>query len=468
MDYIKLTQDVLSVEEITGLITNPSCGAISLFVGTTRNNFQGKNVVRLEYEAYHEMAEKEMGKLIKEARNKWSLKHIALYHRLGLVPVTESSVIVAVSSEHRRESLDAVSFLIDNLKANVPIWKKEVYSDGSDDWKKNKECVWVKEEDGQDTVDKIINNNKRSLNDDNRDINEPPTKKVKEELDPDSQSEVPVNTVKSSEAAPEKNTSTQEEKPLTQTPRAKLDVDPNFVQIVASKQELDRRIAAFQQRKREELDVLNVQEFCVLSGGASSISSCARTSAIVLRSKGSNSHLKMTHVVNDWGPQTLGYDPGSLSTNNIPTNEGLKQEHRNSSSNGSSREGSVDPGCCSVKDTFNNSKHKRQAVDTQEPNTLPIGVEERLHSLEDHLKLIPGAPVPRDVYARLKAVEDRVLHLESISPEYFRNKEILLPMTSSRQKEIKAAEDDLSIEELDRKLYELKRKLKHRQISQVL
>ncbi|KAG7163736.1 Molybdopterin synthase catalytic subunit-like [Homarus americanus] len=160
MDYIKLTQDVLSVEEITGLITNPSCGAISLFVGTTRNNFQGKNVVRLEYEAYHEMAEKEMGKLIKEARNKWSLKHIALYHRLGLVPVTESSVIVAVSSEHRRESLDAVSFLIDNLKANVPIWKKEVYSDGSDDWKKNKECVWVKEEDGQDTVDKIINNNK--------------------------------------------------------------------------------------------------------------------------------------------------------------------------------------------------------------------------------------------------------------------------------------------------------------------
>lgn len=60
------------------------------------------------------------------------------------MPVTESSVIVAVSSEHRRESLDAVSFLIDSLKASVPIWKKEVYSDGSDEWKKNKECIWMK------------------------------------------------------------------------------------------------------------------------------------------------------------------------------------------------------------------------------------------------------------------------------------------------------------------------------------
>lgn len=163
MDHIKLTLNILSVEQVTTLVTDPSCGAISLFVGTTRDTFQGKNVVRLEYESYQEMAEKEMYKLCKEAREKWSLKHIAIHHRLGLVPVTESSVIVAVSSKHRRECLDAVSFLIDSLKANVPIWKKEVYSDGSGDWKKNKECTWVKKEDipnKSSSLKETVNNNK--------------------------------------------------------------------------------------------------------------------------------------------------------------------------------------------------------------------------------------------------------------------------------------------------------------------
>lgn len=82
--------------------------------------------------------------------------------RLGLVPVTESSVIVAVSSEHRRESLDAVTFLIDGLKAKVPIWKKELYSDGSGDWKRNKECVWGTDKKTDSAVNnkEIMNNNK--------------------------------------------------------------------------------------------------------------------------------------------------------------------------------------------------------------------------------------------------------------------------------------------------------------------
>lgn len=157
MDFIKLTHEVLSVEEATALVTHPSCGAVSLFIGTTRDNFEGKDVVQLAYEAYEEMADKEMRKLCAEARGKWNLKHIALHHRLGLVPVTESSIIVAVSSEHRRESLDAVSFLIDSLKAKVPIWKKELYHDGSSDWKRNKECVWGA--DKEETVAAVNNNN---------------------------------------------------------------------------------------------------------------------------------------------------------------------------------------------------------------------------------------------------------------------------------------------------------------------
>lgn len=71
------------------------------------------------------------------------MKTLSLLPRLDVVPVTESSVIIAVSSVHRRESLEAVSFLIDELKANVPIWKKEIYNNGSGDWKKNKECQWA-------------------------------------------------------------------------------------------------------------------------------------------------------------------------------------------------------------------------------------------------------------------------------------------------------------------------------------
>ncbi|XP_063607989.1 molybdopterin synthase catalytic subunit-like [Penaeus indicus] len=146
MDHIKLTQEVLSTGEVADAVTDPSCGAVSLFVGTTRNNFQGRRVVRLEYEAYEEMAEKEMRAICRLAREKWNIKHIAIYHRMGVVPVLESSVIIAVSSTHRRESLEATSFLIDELKARVPIWKKEMYDDGGGDWKKNKECAWNKEE----------------------------------------------------------------------------------------------------------------------------------------------------------------------------------------------------------------------------------------------------------------------------------------------------------------------------------
>ncbi|CAL4171817.1 unnamed protein product, partial [Meganyctiphanes norvegica] len=144
MDHIKLTNEPLCISTINELITSEDCGALSYFVGTTRNHFQGRHVLRLEYEAYNEMAEKEMMKLCKQARNNWSLKHVALHHRLGVVPVKEASVIVAASSEHRKESLEAVSFLIDGIKTSVPIWKKEIYDDGKGDWKENKECTWSK------------------------------------------------------------------------------------------------------------------------------------------------------------------------------------------------------------------------------------------------------------------------------------------------------------------------------------
>jgi len=149
MDLIKITPSQLDVGAISSSVTEVCTGATSLFVGTTRDNFQGKKVVRLEYEAYEGMARKELAKLCQEVRSKWPGIHkIAIHHRLGVVEVTQASVVIAVSSPHRRDSLEAVQFAIDKLKQTVPIWKKEIYAEGEDAWKENQECRWRSEDSG--------------------------------------------------------------------------------------------------------------------------------------------------------------------------------------------------------------------------------------------------------------------------------------------------------------------------------
>ena len=97
----------------------------------------------MEYEAYEPMALKEMYKLCSNIRSQWNVHNIAIHHRLGEVPVKEASVVIAVSSPHRKESLRAVEYAIDALKASVPIWKKEIYDNNTADWKENKECSWT-------------------------------------------------------------------------------------------------------------------------------------------------------------------------------------------------------------------------------------------------------------------------------------------------------------------------------------
>lgn len=146
-DFIRVSPEKLSADEVSQLVVSPSCGAVSLFIGTTRNHFEGKKVVSLEYEAYASMAEMEIKKILSDIRQKWpTVKHIAVHHRLGLVPVTEASVAIAVSSPHRNDSLDAVKYCINVLKATVPIWKKEMFEEGDCTWKENKECFWKKED----------------------------------------------------------------------------------------------------------------------------------------------------------------------------------------------------------------------------------------------------------------------------------------------------------------------------------
>mmetsp|Transcript_27524 Transcript_27524/g.61491 ORF Transcript_27524/g.61491 Transcript_27524/m.61491 type:complete len:184 (+) Transcript_27524:136-687(+) len=138
-DFVMVTDEKLHTEDIEALVASPKAGAIVSFGGVTRDNFEGKQVVKLEYEGFGPMAEREMLKICHQIRGKWAVERIAIVHRTGLCPVGEASVIIAVSSAHRREAIEATHFAIDTLKATVPIWKKEFYDGESAAWKENME-----------------------------------------------------------------------------------------------------------------------------------------------------------------------------------------------------------------------------------------------------------------------------------------------------------------------------------------
>ncbi|KAL5580299.1 hypothetical protein UlMin_012741 [Ulmus minor] len=130
----------IELSKYINYVTAPQAGAIATFSGTTRDTFEGKTVVELRYEAYVPMAIKSIKSICSSARSSWKLHSIAVAHRLGPVPVGQTSVFIAVSSVHRVDALDACKFLIDELKALVPIWKKEVYTNG-EVWKENSEFL---------------------------------------------------------------------------------------------------------------------------------------------------------------------------------------------------------------------------------------------------------------------------------------------------------------------------------------
>ena len=103
-----------------------SAGAISSFLGTTRDNFEDKVVTYLEYESYPDMALDYMLEICTKAREKWQLIHIAIQHKLGPCPIKDISIAIIISSAHRKDSLAAVHYAIDELKRSVPIWKKVI------------------------------------------------------------------------------------------------------------------------------------------------------------------------------------------------------------------------------------------------------------------------------------------------------------------------------------------------------
>ncbi|KAJ1738725.1 Molybdopterin synthase catalytic subunit [Coemansia sp. RSA 1290] len=136
-DHFMISPDKLSLDKACDLVRNNAAGAISTFEGTTRDTFDGKQVVKLEYEAYESLAKKEWLKIVQEARSKYYILETVMHHRTGEVGVGQTSVIIAVSSAHRADAINAVHFLIDSLKVRLPIWKKELLDDGTGTWKEN-------------------------------------------------------------------------------------------------------------------------------------------------------------------------------------------------------------------------------------------------------------------------------------------------------------------------------------------
>ncbi len=125
-----LTRDPIDAEKLVAAAKEGEDGAVVVFDGIVRNNTLGRRTLHLDYEAYEEMAAKQMGALAAEARTRFGVRHVTIVHRLGRLLVGETSVLIVVASAHRGAAFEACRWVIDTLKKTVPIWKKETFADG--------------------------------------------------------------------------------------------------------------------------------------------------------------------------------------------------------------------------------------------------------------------------------------------------------------------------------------------------
>ena len=122
-------------------VADKSCGALVVFEGWVRDHNEGQEVERLEYEVYRPVAEKEGGRIIDEALERYAVSHAVCIHREGLLELGEIAVIVCVSSPHRGAAFDACRYIIDQTKTRLPIWKKEHYVTGISEWVNCEHCA---------------------------------------------------------------------------------------------------------------------------------------------------------------------------------------------------------------------------------------------------------------------------------------------------------------------------------------
>lgn len=131
---ISITNEPIDFAAVTESVRDDNAGAVVLFMGTVREMTGDKQTTLLEYEAYPEMAEAKMKEIADAADEKWELLGAAAVHRVGRLDLGEIAVAVAVSAAHRIEAFEAGRFMIDTIKDQVPIWKKENWSDGTKEW----------------------------------------------------------------------------------------------------------------------------------------------------------------------------------------------------------------------------------------------------------------------------------------------------------------------------------------------
>lgn len=137
-DLIAVSPDPVDPSTVVAAVSAPEAGAVVLFIGTVRDHSPGRTgVTHLEYESYDEQVVDKIAEVVTEVRDRWPVRKVAAIHRVGELGVGEISIAVAVSSPHRADAFEAGRYLIDEVKARAPIWKKEHWSGGAE---------WVRED----------------------------------------------------------------------------------------------------------------------------------------------------------------------------------------------------------------------------------------------------------------------------------------------------------------------------------
>ena len=129
-----LTRDPVSLEQLLAEVTSPECGGTCAFLGTVRAGPEEHGVTAIEYSGYEQMVEAEFLRILGEVRERWPAVRARVRHRLGLVPLGEASIAIVAAAPHRADAFEACRYIIEGVKARVPIWKRELREDGTTVW----------------------------------------------------------------------------------------------------------------------------------------------------------------------------------------------------------------------------------------------------------------------------------------------------------------------------------------------
>ena len=130
-DLFQIVEEPINTEDVIQKVASRNAGAISVFIGTVREMTNGKRTLSLEYQAYAPMAVRKLAEIGEEMKGKWPDVKVAITHRIGHLHISEAAVVIAVSSPHRKAAYEANEYAIERIKQIVPIWKKEIWEDGT-------------------------------------------------------------------------------------------------------------------------------------------------------------------------------------------------------------------------------------------------------------------------------------------------------------------------------------------------